>query len=76
MDTAIEFEDNLAVLGVLAGAFVIVVGLGTLLGQPWTTTESTSAALVQMVGILATIAIGVVLIVLTYADEPGELLPG
>lgn len=76
MDTAIDFEDSLAILGVLVGAFVIVVGLGTLLGQPWTTTENTSAVVVQMVGILATIAIGVLLVVITYADEPGELLPG
>jgi hypothetical protein len=76
MDTAIDFEDNLAILGVLVGAFVVVVGLGTLLGQPWTTTENTSAVVVQMVGILATIGIGVLLIVLTYADDPGELLPG
>lgn len=76
MDTAIDFEDNLAILGVLVGAFVVVVGLGTLLGQPWTTTENTSAVVVQLVGIVATIAIGVLLIVLTYADDPGELLPG
>jgi hypothetical protein len=75
MDIPIDFEDRLAVLGVLAGAFVIVVGLGTLLGLPWTTTESTTAAVIQLVGIVANIAIGAVLIVITYADEPGELLP-
>jgi len=72
----IEFEDRLAVLGVLVGGFVIVVGLGTLLGQPWTTNGNTAAVVVQLVGIIATIAVGGLLIVITYADEPGELLPG
>lgn len=72
----IDFEDRLAVLGVLAGAFVIIAALGVLLGLPWTTTENTAAALVQVVGIFATIAVGVVLIVITYADEPGKYLPG
>jgi len=76
MDTTIDFEDNLAILGVLVGGFVVVVGLGTLLGQPWTTTESTSAVVVQLVGIVTMVAIGLLLIIITYADEPGELLPG
>lgn len=76
MDLAIDFEDRLAMLGVLVGGFVIVVGLGTLLGTPWTTTGSTLAVVVQMVGIVATVAVGIALIVVTYADEPGELLPG
>jgi len=76
MDMAIDFEDRLSVLGVLVGAFVVVVGLGTLLGQPWTTSESSSAVVVQLLGIVATIAIGLLLIVITYADDPGEILPG
>ena len=76
MDTTIDFEDNLAILGVLVGGFVVVVGLGTLLGQPWTTTESTSAVVVQLVGIVTMVAIGLLLIIITYADKPGELLPG
>ena len=76
MDTTIDFEDNLAILGVLVGGFVVVVGLGTLLGQPWTTTESTSAVVVQLVGIVTMVATGLLLIIITYADEPGELLPG
>lgn len=69
-------EDRLTAIGVGLGAFVIIAGLGTLLGLPWTTTEDTAAAAVQMVGIVVTIAIGVVLIALTYADEPGGSLFG
>ena len=69
-------EDRLTAIGVGLGAFVILAGLGTLLGLPWTTTEDTAAAAVQMVGIVVTIAIGVVLIALTYADEPDGSLFG
>jgi uridylate kinase len=69
-----SFDDSLAVLGVLVGGFVVVVGLGTLLGLPWTSTDSTAAAAAQMVGIVVTIAIGLLLVFLTYADDPGEAL--
>lgn len=69
-----SFDDSLAVLGVLVGGFVVVVGLGTLLGLPWTSTDSTAAVAAQMVGIVATIAIGLLLVFLTYADDPGGVL--
>lgn len=72
----IDFQDRLAVIGVFLGGFVILAALGTLLGLPWTTTENTAAAAVQMVGIVATIAVGVALLLVTYADEPGESLLG
>jgi hypothetical protein len=75
MDSPINFEDRLSVLGVLVGGFVIVAGLGTLLGAPWTTAGSTSVLLVQLVGIVATVAIGVLLVIITYADDPGAVLP-
>ena len=76
MPFGIAFEDRLAVLGSLLGAFVILVALATLAGTPWTTAESTTAAAVQLVGIAATIAIGALVILVTYSTEPGELLPG
>ena len=75
MDLSIDIEDRLSLLGLLVGVFVVVVGLGTLLGTPWTTTESSTAVVVQLVGIVATVAVGVVLILVTYVDEPGELVP-
>ncbi len=75
MPFGIEFEDRLALVGTLLGAFVIIVGLGTLIGMPWTTNESTGAVAIQMVGIIATIAVGALLVFISYATEPGELLP-
>lgn len=68
--------DRLEVLGFLAGAFVIVVALGTLLEPPWTTNESTGAALVQTLGVFLSIAVGLVLIQFTYHGDLRDLLPG
>jgi hypothetical protein len=64
-----EFQDRLEVLGVLAGAFVVVVTLSTLVGLPWTTTEFTTAAIVQVIGIFLTLAFGVAVIVFTRTDS-------
>jgi hypothetical protein len=64
-----EHEDTLELLGVLLGVFVVVVGVGSLVGTPWTTTEDTTAAAVQTVGIFLTIAVGVVLVVVAYTGE-------
>ena len=75
MALGIEFEDRLAILGTLLGAFLIVAALGTLAGMPWTTNESTVAVAVQLVGIVATLGVGALLVVITYGTEPGELLP-
>ena len=74
MDTNLGFDDRLTALGVFVGEFVVVVGLGTLAGLPWTSTENTAAAAAQMVGIVATIGIGLLLVVLTYADDAGDVL--
>ena len=75
MDSPVNFKDKLSVLGVLVGGFVIVAGLGTLLGAPWATTGNTSVLVIQLVGIVATVAIGVLLVLVTYADDPGDMVP-
>ena len=71
-----EYEDTLEVMGILLGAFVVVVGLGSLAGMPWTTTDNTTAAAIQTVGILATIVVGLLILAVTYSGEPRELVPG
>lgn len=70
-----SFEDRLEILGILVGAFVVIVGVGTLSGLPWTTTNDLVASLIQIVGIVATIAIGLVLMRIAYTGEPRDLLP-
>lgn len=53
-----EFEDRLEPLGVAAGAFLVLVGVATLVGMPWNHTNDIGAAAVQILGTLATIGVG------------------
>ncbi len=71
----LNFGDKLEVLGILLGAFVIITALGTLAGLPWSTAEGALPALVQVIGILATIGVGVVLILIARGENIGERLP-
>lgn len=59
---AIDFDDRLEVLGVAVGAFLVLGSLGTLVGMPWETNPDTAAVLLQLVGILLTIAVGLALV--------------
>lgn len=69
-----QFEDKLEILGILAGAFVVIVGLGTLSGMPWTTNEETAAVVVQMLGIVIMIAVGIILVSISYSGDLRDLL--
>ena len=70
-----DYEDRLELLGIPAGAFLILAALGTLVGMPWATNDETIAVLIQMIGIVATLAVGVALIAITYREDPRTLLP-
>lgn len=58
----VEVEDPLEPLGVAAGVLLILVGLGTVVGMPWQYNPSALVSAVQLLGILATVAIGVGLV--------------
>lgn len=62
----IEVRDKLEVLGVLVGAFLVVTALGRLVGTPWVYNDDPLASAIQLVGVVATIAIGVGLAWLVY----------
>lgn len=51
-------EDRLEPLGTVAGAFLVLIGLGTIVGMPWQTNGDLAASVVQLLGILATMAVG------------------
>lgn len=53
------FDDSLDAYGVLVGAFVALVGVGTLVGMPWQYANSTAVTVLQILGALATVGIGV-----------------
>jgi hypothetical protein len=64
-----SFDDRLEILGILTGAFIIIVGIGTLSGLPWTTNSSAIASAIQVVGIFGTIGVGVILILAAYTGD-------
>lgn len=67
--TDVEFEDRLEVFGLAAGVFLLVVGLATVAGTPWTHKASLGASLLQVVGALGTAAIGAGLLWLTQTQR-------
>lgn len=64
-----RFEDRLEPLGIAAGAFLVLAALGTLIGQPWATNPDMIAVAFQLVGVLATIAIGAGLAYLSWTGD-------
>ena len=72
----IEFDDRLELLGALTGGFVVLMALVTLVGGPWATNENTLAIVVQLLGLVITVAIGVCLVLVVYSGDVDELLPG
>jgi hypothetical protein len=64
MSDVFTFDDRLELVGFGLGVLLILIGIATILGQPWTI-KSIVPALLQIVGSLGAIAIGGVLIWLT-----------
>lgn len=64
-----DFQDTLEPLGIGVGALLVLVGVGTLVGQPWATLNSTGALVLQLLGILALFAVGAGLAWLSYSGE-------
>lgn len=62
------FADRLDVFGVLVGAFVALVGLGTLVGMPWQYGAGGVVTVLQIFGALAAVALGVGLAWLTHTQ--------
>lgn len=65
---AFHTADRLEVLGVAVGVFLVLAGLGSLLGAPWDTNPNTLALLLQLLGIALSVAVGVALIALVRTE--------
>ena len=63
-----RFADKLEPLGVGVGVFLVLVGLGTIAGMPWAV-KDLLAAIVQIVGALATIGLGAVLAYVSWTGR-------
>lgn len=64
-----RFDDVLEPFGVAAGVFLVLFGLGTIAGQPWTTNPDVVAVLFKVVGALATAALGAGLAYLSWTGR-------
>lgn len=49
-------------LGIVTGVFLILAGLGTVLGAPWATNNNAVLTGLQLLGVLGTIGIGAALV--------------
>jgi hypothetical protein len=65
----LDVEDRLEPLGILVGVILVLMALGTVVGTPWTTNASVVATLIQFVGIVAMIGVGVALARLSYRSN-------
>lgn len=68
MDTAFV-DDRLDALSVVLGAFLVLVGLGTLTGMPWQYGGGALVMVGNVVGALAAIGVGAGLAWLSYDAE-------
>lgn len=63
-----RFADPLEPLGVAAGALLVLVGLATIAGMPWTVKGDALASLLQVLGALGAVGIGAGLAWLSRTD--------
>ncbi len=58
---SLDIDDTLEPLGIVVGALLVLFGIGTLAGQPWTV-KPVAPLLVQVIGVLAMVALGLALV--------------
>jgi hypothetical protein len=68
MNVTDRFDDLLEPVGIGVGVLLVLVGLATVAGTPWTTKASVAAAVIQVVGALGTAAVGAGLVWLARHD--------
>lgn len=64
-----RFDDKIEPLGIAAGTFLVLAGLGTVVGAPWTTNPDGLAVAIQILGSLATAALGAGLAYLSWTGR-------
>lgn len=64
-----RFDDELEPVGIAVGAFLVLFGLATVVGTPWTTNPDMLAVALKLVGALATIALGAGLASLSWSGR-------
>lgn len=62
-------DDPLKPLGVLAGGFLVLAAVGTIVGAPWATQLSIASAMLQVLGSVSMAVLGAGLVYLSWAGE-------
>ncbi|QLH81031.1 hypothetical protein [Halosimplex pelagicum] len=68
MNATNDTSDRLEPVGIAVGVLLVLVAVGTLVGAPWTTKGSVAASALQVVGAVATAAIGALLVWISRTD--------
>lgn len=63
------FQDSLDWVGSFAGLFVALVGIATLVGQPWQYSGGAGVMVLQILGALSAVGIGAGLVYLVHFVE-------
>lgn len=66
--SVLDVADPLEPLGVIGGTLLVLFGLGTLVGQPWAG-KPILTFLVQLVGVLLMLAVGVAVVWLSRSHD-------
>jgi len=64
-----RYDWPLKPLGAVVGVFLVLAGLGTIVGAPWATSISAAVGIVQVVGALLMAALGVGLVYLSVLGD-------
>jgi len=65
----VDLSDRREVLGLVVGALLVLVGLGTVVGQPWARVSNVAVAGGQIFGALVAIGIGVLLVLFSRDQD-------
>jgi uncharacterized membrane protein len=64
-----RIDGKVELLGVLAGVFLALFGITTIIGQPWATNSDMLAVVIRIIGALATTGIGAGMVWLSLETE-------
>jgi protein-S-isoprenylcysteine O-methyltransferase Ste14 len=68
MSVTERFDDRLEPVGIAVGVLLVLIGVGTVAGTPWTVKGDAAASALQILGVLLTVGIGVLLVWLSRTD--------
>ena len=65
----VDVTDRMEVTSLVVGVLMVLAGLGTIVGQPWTQVTNMAVAGVGVLGALLAIGIGVLLVLLARGGD-------